>query len=117
MLAVSDEKRDAWSGSVPLVADTGGRLTVLLTTPTQLLMAVESGQIFASTLLTADDESGQQQQQQQQGPAAASAGQEQPAAAAAAAEGAAGADEEHMGPAVHVLQPHATGSRFISLDF
>ncbi|KAF8055393.1 hypothetical protein HT031_006760 [Scenedesmus sp. PABB004] len=41
MLAVSDQERDAW---LPILDDTQGRLTVLLTTPTQLAMATEAGQ-------------------------------------------------------------------------
>jgi hypothetical protein len=37
--------------------------------------------------------------------------------AAAAPDGPAAGDGGHIGPAVHVLQPHETGSRFIALDF
>jgi len=104
MLSVSDQERLSWSGKVPLVEDTGGRLTVLLTTPTQLVMATESGQVFCSRLMPEDAPSQQQQQQEKQG--------EQQAAAAAEGSSQGGVLE----PVVHVLQPHATGDRFIALD-
>lgn len=91
MLAVSDQERSSWSGKVPLVDDTGGRLTVMLTTPTHLVMATESGQVCSSQLLMP---------QQHMPPSAP-----QP--------GAPGAESA----SVAVLAPHASGSRFISIDF
>jgi hypothetical protein len=48
MLPVSDADRDEW---MPLLDDTGGRLTVLITTPTQMVMATESGCVLRSSLL------------------------------------------------------------------
>lgn len=99
MLSISDRDRQAWVGREPIVADTGGRLTVLLTTPTQLVMATEGGQVLSSALLPA----AAVEQQQVEVEAAAAAGPEQQ-------------QGEPVAPVVHVLQPHDTGSRFISLD-
>lgn len=98
MLSISDRDRQAWVGREPIVADTGGRLTVLLTTPTELVMATEGGQVLSSALLPAVE---QQQQPEEQVAAAAGSEQQQ---------------GEPVAPVVHVLQAHATGSRFISLD-
>jgi hypothetical protein len=81
MLAVSDNERDAWQ---QLVDDTEGRLAVMLTTPTHLVVATDLERVLNSPLLpTATAEGGgeagmlaavvavnasnaQQQQQQQQ---------------------------------------------------
>lgn len=48
MLSVSDADRDEW---IPVLDDTGGRLTVLITTPTQVVMATDSGHVLRSPLL------------------------------------------------------------------
>jgi hypothetical protein len=93
MLAVSDHERLCWSGRAPLVDDTGGRLTALLTTPTQLVMATEQGGVLGCALLPPPAAPGEQQQQQQQ--------QQQGAGARAF---------------VRVEQPCGAGSRFIHLD-
>lgn len=71
MLAVSDQQRDAWQ---QLVEDTEGRLTVMLTTPNQLVIATDLERVLSSPLLPAaaaaaatggvDCGDGQQQQQQ-----------------------------------------------------
>ena len=107
MLAVSDRERLSWSGRVPLVDDTCGRLTVLLTTPTQLVMATENGQVLCSQLLpTPAAAEAEEPEQQQEGLGCSSA--EAPTTAAA------GAGE--AGAVVHVVEPHSSGSRFISLD-
>lgn len=107
MLSVSDQERLSWSGKVPLVEDTGGRLTVLLTTPTQLVMATESGQVFCSSLMPEEPPSQQQQQEEQQ---EKQGGQQVAAAAEGSSQGGV------LEPVVHVLQTHATGDRFIALD-
>jgi hypothetical protein len=101
MLSISDRDRQAWVGREPIVADTGGRLTVLLTTPTELVMATEGGQVLSSALLPSATAVEQQQAEEQ---------------AAAEAGGSEQQQGEPVAPVVHVLQPHATGSRFISLD-
>lgn len=109
MLSVSDRERLSWSGKVPLVDDTGGRLAVLLTSPTQLVMATENGQVLCSRLMPAQQEasSSAMEGQQQEG------GGESPERAAAAA---GGSRSSSVSPVVHVLEPHAGGNRFISLD-
>lgn len=48
MLAVSDQDRDQW---VQLVEDTEGRLTVMLTTPTQLVVATDLERVLSSRLV------------------------------------------------------------------
>jgi hypothetical protein len=48
MLAVSDNERDAWQ---QLVEDTEGRLAVMLTTPTHLMVATDLERVLNSALL------------------------------------------------------------------
>jgi hypothetical protein len=109
MVSVADQERQQWCGSDPLVDDTGGMLTVLLTTPTQLVLATENGQVSSSQLLPAEPPPPLQQQQHA----------EVGAASGSAAGTATGGDEAGpavVSPVVHVYQPHAVGSRFVSLD-
>jgi hypothetical protein len=111
MVSVADQERQQWCGRDPLVDDTGGMLTVLLTTPTQLVLATESGQVSSSQLLPAEPPPQQQ-------PAAA-AGAEVGSASGSAAGTATGGDEAGpavVSPVVHVYQQNAVGSRFVSLD-
>lgn len=49
MLAVTDQDRDQW---MPLLDDTGGQLTVMLTTPDQLVMATEMGPVYSCRLVS-----------------------------------------------------------------
>lgn len=65
MLVVSDQERDAW---MPLLDDTKGQLAMMLTTPDQLVMATESGQVLSSRLLPQGElvQQGQHAEQSQQ---------------------------------------------------
>lgn len=63
MLAVTDTDRSDW---LPLLDDTHGVLTAMLTTPDQLVLATEQGQVLSSRLLPVDAVEQSEQQQAQQ---------------------------------------------------
>jgi hypothetical protein len=94
MLALSDQDRLKWGGRAPLIDDTGGRLTVLLTTPRTLVMATEGGQVLSCRLAAAEEEG----------------------VVDAPSSGQAGAPQLSVGAVVHVQQPGGGGGAFISLD-